>query len=145
MATFVGQATNNQILLVTWITVSGAKAPTPGPLSYQALLDTGSQGTMISKKVVDGVGLQAIGHQQIIPVTGDPFDTEKYRIRLDIPIGSRIKKPDGGIGMQPTLRGMDMEVALLPYEPTNHDVLLGMDLLSGFHLTLYGRNFILSN
>ena len=114
-------------------------------MPYQALLDTGAQGTMISKKVVEGVGLHAVGHKQIIPVTGDPFDTEKYRIRLDIPISSKITMPDGKIGVQPTLRGMDMEVARLPYEPSNHDVLLGMDLLSGFHLTLYGGNFILSN
>lgn len=34
---------------------------------------------------------------------------------------------------------------MLPYEPKNYDVILGMDLLSGFHLTLYGGNFILSN
>lgn len=143
MATFVGQMKDNQILLITWITVPGAKAAKPMP--YQALLDTGAQGTMISKKVVEGVGLHAVGHKQIIPVTGDPFDTEKYRIRLDIPISSKITMPDGKIGVQPTLRGMDMEVARLPYEPSNHDVLLGMDLLSGFHLTLYGGNFILSN
>lgn len=143
MPTFIGQIKDNQIILVAWIAVSGTKAPTPAP--YQALLDTGAQGTMISKKVVDEVGLQAIGHKQIIPVSGDPFDTEKYRVRLDIPIGSRVKKSDGGFEVQQTLRGKDMEVALLPYEPTNYDVLLGMDLLSGFHLTIYGGNFILSN
>ena len=38
-----------------------------------------------------------------------------------------------------------MEVALLPYDPNNHDVLLGMDLLTGFHMTIYGNIFILSN
>ena len=52
---------------------------------------------------------------------------------------------DGGFEVQQTLRGKDMEVALLPYEPSNHDVLLGMDLLSGFHLAMYRGNFILSN
>ena len=100
---------------------------------------------MISRKVVDEVGLSAIGHSSIIPVTGKPVDTPKYRVRLDIPIGSRTKMPDGGIQVQPTLRGSDLEVALLPYEPKNYDVILGMDLLAGFHLTLYGANFILSN
>ena len=70
---------------------------------------------------------------------------QKYRVRLDIPIDSRTRMPDGGIQVQTTLRGSDLEVALLPYEPKNYDVLLGMDLLLRFHLTLYGGNFILSN
>ena len=143
MATFVGQIKDNQIILVTWIAVSGAKEA--DRRSYNALLDTGSQVTMISKKVVDEVGLSAIGHSSIVPVTGTPVKMQKYRVRLDIPIGSRTRMPDGGIQVQPTLRGSDLEVAMLPYEPKNYDVILGMDLLSGFHLTLYGGNFILSN
>ncbi len=100
---------------------------------------------MISQKVVDQVGLQAIGHRRIIPVTGDPLKTEKFRIRLDIPILTETVNPDGKATVERTIRGKDMEVALLPYEPTNYDVLLGMDLLLSFHLTLYGGHFILSN
>ena len=38
-----------------------------------------------------------------------------------------------------------MDVALLPYDPSNYDVLLGMDLLHGFHLTMHGDTYILSN
>ena len=143
MPTFVGQIKDNQIILVTSIAVSGAKEA--DRRSYSALLDTGAQGTMISRKVVDGVGLSAIGHRPIVPVTGRPFYAQKYRVRLDIPISSRTRMPDGDIQVQPTLRGSDLEVALLPFEPENYDVLLGMDLLLGFHLTLYGGNFILSN
>ena len=70
MTTFVGQIKDNQIILVTWIAVSGAKEA--DRRSYNALLDTGSQVTMISKKVVDEVGLSAIGHSSIVPVTGTP-------------------------------------------------------------------------
>lgn len=143
MATFIGEITDNQIILITWISAPGT--PTVQPISYRGLLDTGAQGTMISRKVVDEVSLQASGHRRITPVTGDPFIADKYRIRLDIPIDSQVKMPDGSVGVQPILRGKDIEVALLPYEPNNHDVLLGMDLLSGFHLTIYGSIFILSN
>ena len=43
-------------------------------------------------------------------------------------------------------RGRDpMEVALLTLQPQNFDVLLGMDLLEDFHLTVYADQFILSN
>ena len=100
---------------------------------------------MISQKVVDDVGLQAIGHMPITPVTGKQFDANKYRIRLDIPIESAISLPGGDIGKHQVLRGKDMEVALLPYDPANHDILIGMDLLMAFHMTIYGAHFILSN
>lgn len=143
MPTFIGQIRDNQIILVASIAVSGEQDA--DRRSYNALLDTGSQVTMISKKVVDEVGLSAIGHRSILPVTGKPVDTQKYRVRLGISIGSKTRMPDGGIQVQSILRDSDLEVALLPYEPENHDVLLGMDLLVGFHLTLYGSNFILSN
>ena len=100
---------------------------------------------MISRKVVQEVGLQQIGHTSIIPVSGESLITEKYRIRLDIPIESRILESDGSVVNEAILRGMDMDVALLPYDPSNYDVLLGMDLLHGFHLTMHGDTYILSN
>ncbi len=38
-----------------------------------------------------------------------------------------------------------MEVTLLNFQPENFDVLLGMDLLEGFHLTIHADQFIISN
>ena len=143
MATFNGQVKDNQILLIVWVRHAGAE--NEAPTAYNALLDTGAQRTMISELVAAQVGLQDNGNARIIPVTGEPFDTKKYRIRLDIPIESPVTMPDGSRRAGQTFRGKDMEVALLPYAPKNHDVLLGMDFLSEFHLTLYGGNFILSN
>ena len=143
MATFSGQVEDNQIIFIVWIRQSGADKESS--IAYKALLDTGAQRTMISQKVATEVRLQDTGNTRIVPVTGEPFDTKKYRIRLDIPIESPITMPDGSSGVENTLRGKDMEVALLPYMPQNHDALLGMDFLLGFHLTLYGGNFILSN
>ena len=43
------------------------------------------------------------------------------------------------------MRGMDLEVGALTYDPTSYDVLLGMDFISAFHITMYGNNYILSN
>ena len=40
---------------------------------------------------------------------------------------------------------MRLEVALLPFQPDNFDILLGMDFLMSFHLTMYGGAFIISN
>ncbi len=100
---------------------------------------------MISAKVVNEVGLDADGFGLIIPVTGVPERRPKYRIRLDIPIGDNISLPDGTNLNRPFLRGKDMDVTLLNYGPSNYDVLIGMDLLEGFHITIYGTDFILSN
>lgn len=143
MPTFKGQIRDNQIILIASIAVSLANDGSRK--SYQALLDTGSQLTMVSDKVVQEVGLQPIGNTQIVPVTGDSVVTEKYRVRVDIPIDTQVQGSEGIVTLERTLRGMDMEVARLPYEPKNHDVLLGMDFLQAFHLTIYNGTYILSS
>ena len=81
----------------------------------------------------------------ITPVTGKPVDLPKYRVRIDIPIESTVTLPGGGTANQPVLSGKEIDVAELPYQPNNYDVLLGMDFLFGYHLTIYGGLFILSN
>ena len=50
----------------------------------------------------------------------------------------------GGTAMTADYRGMEMEVALLPYQPQEYDVLLGMDFLLSFHFTMCAGNYILS-
>ena len=104
--------------------------------SYSALLDTGAQSTMVSPKVVKETGLQSIGYASIIPVSGKPIQTPKYRARLSIPITQ---------GSATLLSGSELEVAKLPFQPANFDILLGMDFLMNFHFTMYGGSFILSN
>ena len=100
---------------------------------------------MISDRVVQSVGLQSIGLSEIIPVSGQPFTTEKFRVRLDIPIDTLVMHPEGRQDTERTLRGKDLEVAKLPFAPQNYDVLLGMDLIQGLHLTLHGGTYILSS
>ena len=40
--------------------------------------------------------------------------------------------------------GKEINVVELPYQPENYDVLLGMDFLAGFRMTLYKSHFTLS-
>ena len=142
MATFIGEIKDRKIIMLATVSVSGIEGQ---EYSFNALMDTGAQVTMISRKVVGEVGLQAIGHMQIVPVTGAPCRIEKYRARLDIPIQSSIILPGGMIEQHAVLRGMDLEVGALPYDPNDYDVLLGMNLLSAFHITMFGNSYILSN
>ncbi len=129
MPTFQKPIENGQILLA--VSVGDGDSGK----SYRALLDTGAQSTMISPKVVKEAGLKAIGYANIVPVTGEPTRTPRYRIDLSIPITQ---------GSATLLSGSELEVAQLPFQPGNFDILLGMDFLMNFHLTMYGGSFILS-
>ena len=144
MATFCGTLDNRQILLTVWVSDSDRTKDRTFH-SYRALLDTGAQMTMISQKIVLEVGLHSIGDVEIIPVSGDPIKTERYMVRLDIPITQDVKFPDGNIGSQNVMHGDDIDVGGLSYQPVNYDVLVGMDFIRHFHITMYGENFILSN
>ena len=131
MPTFIGSSRNNQLLFAS--TVSD-----PAKLrsnNYYSLLDTGAQMTLISQKVVSGSGLISIGPGFVVPANGQPVVVPRYRARVEIPVTE---------GKQTLLRGADMDVLQLPYQPSNYDVLLGMDFISIFHLTLYGGQFIIS-
>jgi hypothetical protein len=41
--------------------------------------------------------------------------------------------------------GDQLSVAGLPYQPDGYDVLLGMDIIGIFHITIYQNRIILSN
>ena len=143
MPTFTGQVQNNQIILVSVISISDD--PNPARRPYQALLDTGAQGTLISEKVAREVELTPIGDSTITPVSGQPILTNKYRVRIDIPIATEIRLLGGRRQPHNVYMGDDIDVAELPYQPENYDVLLGLNFIKKFHLTLYLDQFILSN
>ena len=99
---------------------------------------------MISQKVVDEGNLSSIGTTNIMPANGELIETEMYRVRIDIPIGDQIEMHGGKVSSWLNLRGMEIEVSLLPFQPRDFDVLLGMDILSEVHFTMYKGEFILS-
>ena len=147
MATFSGKVEDDRIILTVWVTISGDPRGWAYVKPYYALLDTGAQGTMISRRVVEEVGLVENGVAPISGIDGNETLTNKYRVRIDIPIASEVKLPGGQTIMDNVLRGKDMDAVLfLPsYKPKTHDVLLGMDFLSAFHLTMWNNMYILSN
>ena len=147
MATFTGRVVDSQIIFVVWVAISGDSQGLENPKAYKALLDTGAQRTMVSGKVVEEVGLIASGFFSISGVTGDTITADKYKVRIDIPIMREARSLGGGTRTEPVLSGKDIDVALFPdsFKPETFDVLLGMDFLYGFHLTIFADRFILSN
>jgi len=145
MPTFTGSVVDDQILL----DVAVSKPKPPGednqPIMCRALLDTGAQITAISKKMISAVGAVAIKRQSIVVASGDTIETKIYRVRLDIPIPSRHKTSQGAITERLNLRGKDLAVSELQFQPPNYDALIGMDFIQGFHINMYGGHFILSS
>lgn len=138
MPTYKGEVIKNQILIHSAVSTPDATGSNryirKGPL-YTALVDTGAQKTLISPGAASEVGLISSGTDWIIPVSGKPIRCIKYRIRLDIYLPEETEN---------VFWGKEMDVVELPYQPPNHDVLLGMDFLLGFRLTLYKSRFTLS-
>ncbi len=93
---------------------------------------------MISPKVVKEVVLRSFGYVDIIPATGKPVPTRRYRTHLGVPLTS------ADVGIQ-WITSRKFEVCELPFQPHNFDVLLGMDFLEHYILTLQGGSFTLNS
>lgn len=91
----------------------------------------------MSSKVVDDLGFIPVGFASIGTVGGDTIETKEYRVDLGIPVQIGNNEVFGV--------GRSISVALLPYQPPNFDVLLGMDFISGYHITLFGNQIVISN
>lgn len=146
MPTLYGKFENNQIVHDAIIgtpreEVDGTLTTSFGKM-YKALLDTGAQGTLISSKVINELELVSIGPASLTPATGKPVPSEKYQVRVAIPV---VTYSPGGEQIEDLYsRGLDMSVVRLPYQPQNYDVLIGMDFISQFHMTIHLDNYIIS-
>ena len=74
--------------------------------------------------------------------SGASISTHKYRARVDIPVGYNTLDAEGSGSF---FYGNDLSVGGLPHNPDGYDVLLGMDLIGIFHITIYRNRIILSN
>ena len=108
---------------------------------YLALLDTGASITLVTPRVVGDLQLAPIRPTRLVGVSGE-IDTYQYWARVDIPIGHRVTGRDDP---ERFLMGKPLSVARLPYQPKNYDVILGMDFIGIFHITLFRNRIILSN
>ena len=116
MATIVGNIKDQRIILAAAVSVPGVGGHR---FRCNALMDTGAQVTMISKKVVSEVGVQPIGHMSIMPVTGTPSQIEKYRAKIDIRIESQAILPGGKVGRKDFFEDWIWKWEFCPMNPPN--------------------------
>lgn len=131
MPTFAQEIVNNQIIISATVANPGQNSSQ----TYFAIVDTGAQTTLISEKAIKDTGLPQAGHTLIRGVTGSER-VAKYKARVDIPVVVN----NAGV----MAAGMELEIVTMPHPLGEFDVLLGMDFLSGFHITMFNNNFVLS-
>lgn len=144
MPSFESTIQNNQPLLNVQVSTPNSSLPNSSA-GFVALLDTGAQVTSLSPKVPQALGLIQIGIGTMIPASGQSINVPKFHVRIDIPIATNVQLKGGGQYQSAYLQGKNMDVFQLPFQPSNYDVLIGMDFISLFHITLFRGRFILSN
>ena len=138
MPTFTKQVENNRVL----IQVAAGVSDSDMVHRFMALVDTGAQEVSRDEQ-------------------GRCKDRSRiHRPRLD---SSRQRHPGGNQPIRTSscdpcqctprttdahtlyVAGRPLVVFELPYQPPDYDVLLGMDVLSLFHITMYSGMFVMSN
>ena len=143
MATYSSNALNNQIIIIVDISIPGLE--TIPPIRVNSLFDTGAQRTAVSPHLIESLGLKNIGMDFFLTAGGDVIETLKYHVRVEIPIVSDVERRDGTTHLELLSSGKGLTAFGLPYQPSGYDVLLGMDFISHFHITMWNNQFILSN
>lgn len=143
MPTYCGSIKKRQLLLD--VIVSNPKTNKTRP--YRALLDTGATISSISPKVLKELELSSDGWMPVEGVHGEK-ELPTCSVGLHVPITelSQGQQQPGQQELTTTSRGYSrMKVTIMGKKANTFDVLVGMDLLEDFHLTVYKNQFILSN
>ena len=139
MPTFVKPVENNRVL----IQVLAAVEPDGSEVDHRfmALVDTGAMITAVTSRLVGQIGATPVGRRSFVPASGKPVDANLFGLHLAIPVDT----PTGEGDVHTFAVGAALVVMELPYQPPDYDVLLGMDVLANFHITMHGGAFIMSN
>ena len=150
MPTRGGQVGNGQILLDVAVRLPARRGDAePTSHVFMGLLDTGATRTMVSRKVVDDLGAPPCGVGSFVPATGKPQSAKVYLLDLAIPVVAALaptEDPVDAVDVTVYVRGLaNVPVQELPLAFPDFDVLLGMDLITQFHITLCQGVYMLSN
>lgn len=136
MPSFIGRINGGRILLNVFVGPAG----TPPTSGVVALVDTGATISGVTPGLVERRGLANTGEWMRLGGVHGSQDVAAYEVALGLPISDHPGEPA-------FIRGhTSVKVAELALpEPSGFEVLLGMDFLNPFHLTVYREVFILSN
>lgn len=139
MPTFQAPIHNNRVLLTVQVTADGE--PPKNNDTWRALLDTGAQCTLVSPRVVSRLQVPSTSVGAFTPANGEPVETDIYRLSISVPVRlGPLDDPSAATFSS----GSTVDVMLLPFIPDAYDVILGMDLMAQYHITLHGSLFLCS-
>ena len=144
MPTLVIPVENNEISLYAELALPSEDTESQ---SFHAIADTGAQITGITQRVVDQLQAEPFTTGTSIGIEGTPQIVPIYRLLVGVAITTPEFDAAGNLLSEHTyISGGHLDVMLLGnWSHEQADVLLGMDLLQRFHITMYAGSVILSN
>ena len=142
MAEHRTRVTDRQIILPVLVSMPLQDAASADGDSWRALLDTGAGRTMITQNIVTKLHLSQVSTSMFQTASGALTEAKVYRIRVTPTVSDPPGVPAAG-KIVPFPRGCDVDALLLPHLPRGFDVLLGMDVVLHFHLTVHNHECII--
>lgn len=144
MPTIVLPVEDNEIRLHAQLGVLGDSSDLR---TYEGIVDTGAQMTGITQRIVDELKVSSVGMEPVVGIEGQPKLAPIFRIMIGIGVPTPQVGPEGDhLSDDIYVSGGALKVMLLEdWKDEFADVLLGMDMLVGFHITMFSGQFILSN
>ena len=141
MPTFEARVLNFQPLIQTEVTARGSQQP---GCVCTAIVDTGSQMTMISSRVARQVGADPAGHVRLAHVGNAQARTDTFMVAIAAPVSPPAAGADGR-SIFAMLTSEAIEAAEMPFNPPNFDVIIGMDMLSRLVTTLDAERCVMQS
>lgn len=141
MPFFEGEIVEGQPIISVAITLPNETGSDWGENMFRALVDTGATITAISSKVARKLNLVSIGRGELQGVTG-AGTVPVHRIALHIPI-TELHPTKTQVFAHEYWKHMAPISAVEILGSENFDVLLGMDILSHCHFTVFNGKFTL--
>ena len=94
---------------------------------FRAIFDTGTQMTAISTAVVNQVGPDIVGESRLTVADGTERWADLYWVRVRVPLG---------LSARAEVPTYDVVATQIPTSLEGCEVLLGMDIISQWHVTL---------
>jgi hypothetical protein len=136
MPCFTGEIQNNQIMFMCGVRATSVEGDA-NFLPCKALVDTGAQGTCISKSIAENAGLEDSGWTHIRGVSGT-VRCPTYMIDLRINIEKMQHGRDiNDVNASTYSKIFPIEVPAI--ENLGHDVLIGMDIIASCNLQIHSH------
>lgn len=132
---------NLQPLIQTEVTARGSQQP---GFLCTAIIDTGSQMTMISSRVARRIGAEPAGHVSLAHVGDAHARADTFMVAIAAPVSPLTVDADRRTIFE-TLVGEAIEAARMPFNPPNFDVIIGMDALSLLTTTLDAERCVMQS